>query len=312
MSVTFFTRSKKEQGWLVIDATSEALRFVHGLSEPGKRASVDNWATANAEYSGGGLERVAKSQHFDRYQCATLLKPGEYQLLQVEAPPVPPSELKSAIRWRVKDLLDYHVDDATIDVLDVPPESGASARGHAMFAVAAKNDIIESRIKSFEDARVPLKVIDIPETAQRNIAALYEAEARGIALLYVDRASSLLTVNFRSELYLARRLEVGLDQITKHPEGGRDEVFGRIQLELQRTLDHFDRQYSFVPVARLLVAPTPEETGLAAFLAANLGLPVETANLGEKLDVSGEFDAAAQWQLFHLVGASLRAENRVL
>jgi MSHA biogenesis protein MshI len=312
MGVTFFTRSKKEQGWLVIDATAETLRFVHGHAEPGKRAAVDIWTTADADSSAAGLERVAKSQHFDRYQCATLLRAGEYQLLQVEAPPVPAAELKSAIRWRLKDLLDYHLDDATIDVLDVPAESGTSARGHAMFAVAAKNDVIESRIKSFEEARIPLEVIDIPETAQRNIAALYEGEARGIALLYVDRASSLLTVNYRSELYLARRLEVGLDQILKYSEGDRDEVFGRIQLELQRTLDHFDRQYSFVPVAKLLIAPTPEETGLAAFLGANLGLPVEKADLGAKLDVVGNFDAAAQWQFFHLVGAALRVEARAL
>src|SRR3954470_1581953 len=113
MGVTFFTRSKKEQGWLVIDATAETLRFVHGHAEPGKRAAVDIWTTADADSSAAGLERVAKSQHFDRYQCATLLRAGEYQLLQVEAPPVPAAELKSAIRWRLKDLLDYHLDDAT-------------------------------------------------------------------------------------------------------------------------------------------------------------------------------------------------------
>ena len=310
--MTFFTRAKKEQGWLVIDATSETLRFVHGQAQPGKRAAVDSWTTGEAEYRMGGLEKVARTRHFDRYQCATLLKPGEYQLLQVEAPPVPPAEMKSAIRWRLKELLDYHVDDATIDVLDVPPEGEASARGHAMFAVAARNDVIAARIKSFEEARVPLSVIDIPETAQRNIAALYETEKRGVALLYLDKASSLLTVNYRSELYLARRLEVGFDQLASQSGSGREEAFGRIQLELQRTLDHFDRQYSFVPIARLLIAPTPEDTGLAAFLAANLGVPVEGVNLGEKLEVSGDFDPASQWQLFHLVGAALRVESRAL
>ena len=310
--MTFFTRSKKEQGWLVIDATSEGLRYVHGHAQPGKRAAVDEWTTGEPEYRAGGLEKVARNRHFDRYQCATLLKPGEYQLLQVEAPAVPPAELKSAIRWRLKDLLDYHVDDATIDVLDVPSEGAANARGHAMFAVAARNELIASRIKLFEAARIPLSVIDIPETAQRNIAALYEEDKRGLALLYVDSNSSLLTVNYRGELYLARRLEVGVDQIVLQAGEAREEIFARIQLELQRTLDHFDRQYSFVPIAKLLVAPMPQETGLAAYLAGNLGVAVEAVNLGEKLDVSDGWDVATQWQLFHLAGASLRVEPRAL
>lgn len=311
--MTFFTRSKKEQGWLVIDATSEGLRYVHAHVQPGKRAAVDEWTTGEPDYKGaGGLEKVARSRHFDRYQCATLLKPGEYQLLQVEAPAVPPAELKSAIRWRLKDLLDYHVDDATIDVLDVPPEGAANARGHAMFAVAARNELIASRIKLFEEARIPLSVIDIPETAQRNIAALYEEDKRGLALLYLDSNSSLLTVNYRGELYLARRLEVGFDQIARQAGEAREEVFARIQLELQRTLDHFDRQYSFVPIAKLLVAPMPEETGLTAHLAGNLSVAVEGVNLGEKLDVDAGWDAPTQWQLFHLAGASLRVEPRAL
>jgi hypothetical protein len=67
-----------------------------------------------------------------------------------------------------------------------------------------------------------------------------------------------------------------------------------------------------VPIGRLLVSPTPEETGLAAFLAANLSVAVEEVNLADKLDVKGSLDVPAQWQLFHLVGASLRVESRAL
>jgi len=306
----WFARANKKQGWLVIDATAQDLRFVHTRAQAGGRAVIETWKTSDPDFSHGGLDRVARSQHFDRYQCATLLEPGEYQLLQVEAPGVPAAELKRAVRWRIKDMLDYPVDDATIDVLDIPPESATNVRGHAMYAVAAKNEVIGQRIRSFEAARVPLKVIDIPETAQRNIAALYETEKRGTALLYLGSTSSLLTVNFQAELYLARRMDIGLDEIGRHAHGGRDEVFGRLQLELQRTFDHFDRQYGFVPIAKLLVGPHPEDTGITPFLAANLGMPVEAIDLRERLEVAGDFDAAAQWRLFHLVGASLRGEAR--
>ena len=42
---------------------------------------------------------------------ATCVMPlGSYNLLQIEAPKVPPEELRSAVRWRVKDLIDFPID----------------------------------------------------------------------------------------------------------------------------------------------------------------------------------------------------------
>ena len=307
-----FGRSRKEQGWLLIDESPDEVTFVHGVGA-GERASIAAWARVGVAPAHGGLERIAKERHFERYQCATLLRPGEYQIMLVEAPSVPAAELKSAIRWRVKEMLDYPVDNATLDVLDIPPESADAARSHSMFAVAAKNELIESRMKRFEAARVPLRVIDIPETAQRNIAALYEDDNRAAALLFLERESALLTINFRGELYFARRFDAGFEQILKYAADARREVFGRIHLELQRTFDHFDRQHGFVSISKLLLGPEPEESGLAEFLRSNLELPVERVDLPQRLNVQAAaeaFDTPTQWRLFHLVGAALRQEAR--
>jgi MSHA biogenesis protein MshI len=288
------------------------VKFVHGRSEPGSRAAVESWASVVADAPHAGLERIAKDRHFERYQCATLLRPGEYQLLMVDAPQVPTDELRGALRWRIKDMLDYQVDDATIDVLDIPLQSKDSARGHSMFAVAAKNEIVSARMKRFAAARVPLEVIDIPETAQRNLAALYEVDKRATALLFLERDAGLLTINYSGELYLARRLEIGIDQILRQPLPARREVFERIQVELQRTFDHFDRQHALT-VAKIVLGPEPQPTGLEDFLRANVDISVECADLSERLDIvaPGGFDGATQWRLFHLVGASLRQEAAV-
>jgi MSHA biogenesis protein MshI len=309
----FFTRSKKEKGWLVIDESPEEVRYVHGRGEPGGRGAVSSWTTVPADAPHAALERIAKENHFDRYQCATLLRPGEYQVVMVDAPSVPADELKSAVRWRIKDMLDYPVEDATLDVLDIPPADSGLGRAHSMFAVAAKNEVIEQRMKRFEAARILLAVIDVPETAQRNIAALYESEARGTALLHLERQSGLLTINYRGELYLTRRLDLGFDEIMRHPQASRGEVFERVQVELQRTFDHFDRQHA-ISVAKLVLGPEPSATGLEEFLRANLDVQIERANLAERLDIgaAGGLDVSAQWRLFHLIGASLRQEAKSL
>jgi MSHA biogenesis protein MshI len=306
-----FRAARKEPGWLAISLRENRLSYVHGRASADGKPAITRIGSTELEAKPNAAEKFAKEMGFGRCQCATLLAPGEYQLLLVEAPAVPAAELKSAVRWRVKDLVDYPVADATMDVLDIPPESEA-ARGHSVFAVSARNDVVRARMNAFEEARIPLSVIDIPETAQRNLAALHESDGRGVALLYFNHEFGLLTITWRSELYFSRRVDIGLPQILGAAPGARTELFNRIVLELQRTFDHFDRQFGFVQVARLVVGPEPEETGLYAHLKGNLDLPVERLDLLERLSFGRDAtpDAGAQWQLFHLIGASLRQEPK--
>ena len=249
----------------------------------------------------------------DRYRCTTLLHPAEYQLLMVDAPNVPREELKSAIRWRVKDLLDYHIDDATMDVLDIPVDKDLPGKNHYMYAVAAKNDIVHGQIAQFERAKIPLQVIDIPETAQRNIAQLYETANRGVGMLSIDHAGGLFTLSFEGELYLARRLDITWSQLVSAAESPRQAYFERIGVELQRSLDHFERQYQNITLSELLLGPMPEDIGLLAFLSSQLYLPLRQINLADALEFSGnDMGADKQWQLLHVLGAALRLEAKAL
>jgi MSHA biogenesis protein MshI len=305
-------RGAREPGWLAVSLQPGTLNFAHGISEPGKRCSIRSWGTRTLDDSPKDLERVTKELGVERYRCLTVLAASDYQLLLVDAPNVPAPELKAAVRWRLKDMLDFHVDDATIDVLDIPVPS-ATVRAHSMYAVAARNDVIQGTIERFTAAEVPLSVIDIGETAQRNIAALFEPPERAVGMLYLFARQALLTVSFHGELYLARRIDVGADQLMEATPAQREEAMHRIQLELQRSLDHLDRQFPFLTLAKLLLAPEPGETGLATYLSANLGLPVERAQLAEVMDFAdGAPGEEAAWKLFHVLGAALRNETKAL
>ncbi|HEY9380261.1 MAG TPA: agglutinin biogenesis protein MshI [Burkholderiales bacterium] len=305
-------KARREAGWMVIDAGNGELAAVLGDAGIGQ-PRVQQYAVRAAEDEIAGLDRAARELNFERYQCATLLAPGDYQIVVVDAPNVPQNELKTAMRWRVKDLLDLHIDDVTLDILDIPVPKDAPNRSHTMYAVAGRNEAIQSLIKRFEDATIPLSVIDIPETAQRNIAALYEDAERAAALLYFDDHGGLLTINYGGELYFSRRFEIPFDQLSANDKAMRDDARGRVLLELQRSLDHFERQFRSIAVAKLLIAPEPSPTGLAEYLAAESGFAVQSIDLNDVIDISGgPLDARVQWRLFHLLGASLRHEVKAL
>lgn len=309
-----FARDAREPGWLVVSLRADELSYVHGQYVQNGSSIISRCGTRALAGEFKGVEQAAKDLDVGRYQCSTLLAPGDYQVLLVDSPNVPQSELKTAIRWRIKDMLDYHIDDATVDLLAVPPNPSGGERAQSMYAVTARNDVIQSCIGRFDAAHIPLSVIDIAETSQRNIAALFERDERGLAMLHLGRDQGLLTINYRKELMLARRIEVGMQSLLAVAGAAREELFQRVLLELQRTFDHFDRQFTYVPVAKLLLAPEPEETGLLEYLAGNLDAPVERARLASAIDFgsAAELEPEGEWRLFHLIGAALRHESKAL
>ena len=312
--MAWFSNKKIQPGWMAVSADTDAIRLAHVDRPSQGKPRVDRWGIVKTdEGNGAQLHKAAEEYGLDRYRCATLLHAAQYQLLMVDAPNVPREELKSAIRWRVKDLVDYHIDDATMDVLDIPVDKDAPGKSHYMYAVVAKNAIVKEQTAEFERAKIPLQVIDIPETAQRNIAELYETADRGVGLLTFDRAGGLFTLSFKGELYLARRLELTWLQLAGSRDSQRQTYFERIAVELQRSLDHFERQYQNIALSELLLGPMPEDIGLQAFLSSQLDLPLRQIDLADALEFGGDdIGAEKQWQLFHVLGAALRLEATAL
>ncbi|SHN39794.1 MSHA biogenesis protein MshI [Duganella sacchari] len=309
----FFKRAKKSDGWLTVTFLRDGICAgrVQRVRDAKAIVEVSAFYPADASFSPEALERMSRELRASSYRCGTMLGGGEYQLLMVDAPNVPPDELKTAVRWRLKDMLDFHIDDATIDVLDIPQDSSGASRGHSMFAVAARNALVQSRQALFGEAKLELTVIDIPEMAQRNISALLETDGRGLAMLSFDGDGGLLTITYKAELYLSRRIDVTLEQLLERDSDRQQVCFDKITLELQRSLDHFDRQFHYVNVLKLLLAPTGTH-GLHEHLAANLYMPVEAMTLDDVFDLRNApalQDAAQQQRFFLTLGAALRHEE---
>jgi len=312
----FFSKARKKNGKLVFTFLADGIcaASVERRTDAKPVVQIATFQPVAPSFSPDALDKLARELKAPGYHCMTLLGDGEYQILTVEAPNVAPDELKTAVRWRLKDMLDFHIDDATIDVLDMPTEKGAAPRAHSMFAIAARNTLIQSRQALFDEAKVELSVIDIPEMAQRNISALLETPGRGLAMLSFGHQGGLLTISYNGELYLARHIDVTLEQLHDADSTRRNGHFDRIALELQRSLDHFDRQFHFISVARMVLAPTGSN-GLQEFLAQNIYVPVEPLSLGEVFDLSEAphlQDTREQIRYLLTLGAALRHEEVVL
>ena len=70
-------------------------------------------------------------------EVRVMLRPQQYQWLQIEAPGVAPEELRSAARYQIREMIDIHLDDVTIDVMRVG--DGQHKGPSHLFVVAAPN-----------------------------------------------------------------------------------------------------------------------------------------------------------------------------
>jgi len=249
---------------------------------------------------------LASKHGLNRARCTTLLGTGDYQLLLTEAPDVGADELKQALRWKIKDLIDFHINDATLDVFDLPGAT-LGAKAHEMYTVAARNEAIQRRVDLLTAAGIGLDVIDIPELAQRNLAALLPEDTAGVALLSLQDKSGLITITRQGYLYLSRALNIGHDSLRTAADPAM--YFDHIALEVQRSLDYFESHFREAPVRHLVLAPLAEPVpGFVDYLSANLNVAVGNMDLTQLLDSDVPLTPALQARCLTTIGAALRQE----
>ncbi len=315
-SVNMFPFSKNKRsasGLTGIELREDGVSVVGVVREPGRAPRVT--ACNFVEWNGSDdkarvLSRVAAEHDLKRARCTTVLAPDEYSLLLTEAPDVPADELRSAVRWRIKDLIDFHVDDATIDVFDVTTPNNPG-RTRSMYVVAARNSAIQRRVDLCDAAGIGLDIIDIPEMAQRNLAAVLPEDVRGVVMLTLTATRGLITITRQGEIFLSRRLEIGLE--TLRAADDLVPYFDQIALEVQRSLDYFDSHFRQAHIDQIVLSPSAGRlAGLVEHLNQNLNIKAAVLDFAAVLQFDpAHADTLADRGLLAL-GAALRQEEKAL
>jgi MSHA biogenesis protein MshI len=123
-----------------------------------------------------------------------------------------------------------------------------------------------------------------------------------------------LTFTSNGELLLARRIEISLGQLQDADHNLRMQFMDRVELEVQRSLDYFDRQFHHITISRILVS-APEAIMLDTILAKHLELPIERLDLAQVMDISAVpalIDSEYLCHALHPLGAALRQEGPAL
>lgn len=279
-----------------------------GRSDPALRSC--EFEPVSAE-NAGLHDKLLKKHDLRKQACSTLLNIGDYHLLVMDAPEVPPQELRAAVRWKIQDLIDFPIDDAVVDVFDAPPGGPAGTR-EQMYVVVARNETVRGHIDRLERCGVNLKTIDIPELAMRNLAARLPEDEFGLVTLYFGREQCLITLTHQATLFLTRAVDFNyadLKEDVKHSTN-----FGnRLALEIQRSLDYYEQHFHKAAIQSIAIIPPPDDIdGLDGALQQALGLTTRSLTLNDVIVGDHEPSIASEATCTLAVGCALRTETRAL
>ena len=247
-----------------------------------------------------------------RLPVSSVLDASEYKFALVEAPDVPSAELRAAMRWRLKDAIDFKVEDAVIDVFDVPSPS-RGGQGRMMYAVAARRSAVERSAAALVSMPT-FDVVDVPELCLGNLAAAVPEAAHGVALLHVGETAGTVVLVRGRTFYFARQMDLKVASRAAgiHDRSGQLDC-PNILLELQRSLDYYERQFDQPPITRLGISPAgPLADALAENLSRDTGFHVSVLDLNTLLNCTTPVDPGTQAACLLAVGAAMRQERRSL
>jgi MSHA biogenesis protein MshI len=297
-----------------IDAQSFSIAYARYEKEKINLVSCANYPYTTPEDLQNSLLTIVKYYHLETVYCSWVLQPDQYQILLLDALPVPANEFQAAVRWKIKDLIRFPINDVVIDSFPLPIKKVSTDQDMIM-VVVAKTSYLKSMSEKLQAAGLHLNKIDILEMSLRNVAALFNQEDKIIALIYMQEKNAQLIITTKKQLHFARRIELGLSFIepaegTSDNESEVAKKIDRLALEIQRSFDYYQSQWrQSIPTHIIFSAVKSISIDIASLLSQRLSISTEMLNISRYFSDTRAVNTQEQGKYLTIIGELFQHEG---
>jgi MSHA biogenesis protein MshI len=235
--------------------------------------------------------------------CKVILLPGQYQLILMDMPDVPEDDLVKALRWNLKGLSDYDLDEVCIDTYLVPNnENEEKTKGFV--AIVPLSTLHKSRAL-LEAAFLNVTSITIAEMGWTQLLSLMERRQpalRDSPVIIISICNQLrkLHVVYKQHFYLIREFSLASPEVTDEPI-----ALANLQLEVERSAEYCMSQFNIPRPVYLFFTPSFYVVkDLLEPIGKQLGLTTEIIDLNHDLEIVPPLSLELQGEDFcSIVGA---------
>ncbi len=317
--LSLFSRKKKKSTSsvgvaLCSDGLAVALASVGNRPQEPAQIEQVKYVSCGVNERHSTLKQLLAEMNIGTTPCIAVMPRGSYNLIQTELPTVPAEELRDAVRWQLRDLLDFPVEEAVIETISFSVTTKGSPLA---FAIATQRAEVQAIVNCIgEQPNLVLHAIDIPELSLRSILNHVEGNEQGLALLNLWGTTGMVAIIRKDELCMARQVSIGLNGLLEAADpdpqaevdisAAQQELLDEAILDIQRSLDFYESNVARSPVCKVLIAPlrTPLP-GLVEYLDTYLNPEVSFLDLNHLLSQKQRTDQLNPCML-PAIGAALR------
>jgi MSHA biogenesis protein MshI len=300
----------------------------HGIAIAHMIGSIPGKLVVKAHAYSQAVDKAAKQEVLSKFveqnslkghNCAYVLSLTDYAVDLIEAPKVEKSEMTKAVRWAVKEVVDYPVDTAIVDCFELPIPR-ASDNVTMAYAAVMPPTLIPEVEALINGSGLKLKFINIRELALRNIVMLDKNNENGSLLLRMHSLGGEILLSRKDTIFISRKMDLNLDKflVTKKLSAEEvtddDEILDQLSLDVQRSMDYCSSIFRQSPARCIILTPSVIDRKIACkYLNEHLGLDVHSMDLSEYMTFEQDITPEQQSDCLIAIGGALhnvRLENK--
>lgn len=273
-----------------MDAKNQLIRYTHCESPLETMANT--------------LADDAKEQHWIGASCNLILAPQQYQLVVMDALDVPEADRAKALKWHLKGLIEYPLNDIALDVFMAP--SNNHSKQQKVFVAVTPLSKLRTKLALFESACIDINEVGIAELALRQICTfLPNPQGAPMMVLSLEKEHCQLHVFYHHQLYLVRTLKK-VEPIAKE---GSSEMENML-LEIQRSIDYCLVTLRIPEPQRIVFTPGFYKTkSVLDYLKKEQKKPIDVIDLNSLLALNTPLTPELQHHLFYSIGGALQGSE---
>lgn len=269
-------------------------------------AECRNFADKIPELIRQALKEDIERLHLIGKKCRVVLEPGQYVLLLMDALDMPPEDMAKALRWRLKGLVDYPLNDIVIDVFHAPAH-GVAGQRKKVFVAITQLSTLKSKLDWFESAYMEVSTVSIAELAQRNILSwMPNVFSNTVLVIGMGETSCQLQIYHDNDLYLVRELSIAPSLFTKNSPQAHN-----ILLEIQRSMDYCLSELKIPEPQQIIFTPGFfAEPSFLEFLHEELKKEVKLLDLSHLFTLDRSIGLQTQQDCYYSIGGAVNLFER--
>lgn len=245
------------------------------------------------------LANIILEYNLKGLNCNFVLNPKYYRLLLVTTPSVSPDEYRSAVRWQIKEMIDYPIEDVVIDIF--APTGLKESESKKLYVIVAQSSFLQNIVNILERNQINTVAIDIHEFAIRNLITKIIPTEEPIVFLQIGNNESLLLIIEKEMVYFVRRIPIGFNNLQTNSNTAD------FPLEIQRSLDYYHSELRQTVPTKIILGPTPvDKMPILDITATTLAKDVQKLDVNKIVKYFEPLTPQLQERCYVAIGGALR------